>query len=53
MQTTIKLIYKNYFGYLNKMEKRGIAELKWFLPRLREVTEATILGNSNIINKAG
>jgi hypothetical protein len=25
LQTTIKLIYKNYFGYLANMEKRGVA----------------------------
>jgi len=37
MQTTIKLIQKNYCGYLSNMEKRGLLEVKWFLPKLREV----------------
>ena len=38
MQTTIKLIQKNYCGYLANMEnKRGFTEIKWFLPRFREV----------------
>jgi len=35
LQTTIKLIFKNYFGYLANMEKRGLAEIRWFLPKLK------------------
>lgn len=53
LQTTIKLLYKNYFGYLANMEKRGIAEIKWFLPKLREIMEVTLLGNSKLLDKKG
>lgn len=53
MQTTVKLVSKNYFGYLANMEKRGIAEIKWFLPKFREVTEITLVRDNNLVNKKG
>lgn len=31
LQNTIRMITRNYFGYLFNMESRGKAELKWFL----------------------
>lgn len=53
MQNTIKLIFKNYFGYLSNMEKRGLAEIAWFLPKFREVTDITIVRDNNLVNKKG
>lgn len=53
LQTTIKLIYKNYFGYLANMEKRGVAQIKWFLPKLKEILEITLISNKVITNKKG
>lgn len=34
--STVKVICKNYFGYLLNMESRGKAELRWFIPKFRE-----------------
>ena len=54
LQATMKLIQKNYCGYLANMEnKRGLEEIKWFLPRLREVVEITVVRDSNLVNKKG
>lgn len=53
MQNTVKIIYKNYFGYLVNMEKRGIAEVKWFLPKIKEIFEITTINSSSLVNKKG
>ena len=53
LQTTVKLIQKNYCGYLVNMENRGLAELKWFLPRFREIVEVTLFRESNLMDKKG
>jgi hypothetical protein len=32
----MKIVSKNYFGYLFNVDARGKAELKWFVPKLKE-----------------
>ncbi len=46
-------MYKNYFGYLANMEKRGISEIQWFLPKLKEIVEITLVNNKKIVDKKG
>lgn len=36
MNGSMKMVTKNYFGYLMNMEKRGKEELKYFLPALKK-----------------
>lgn len=36
MSNCMRIISKNYFGYLFNMEARGHAELKWFLQQLKQ-----------------
>lgn len=42
----VKLLRKNYFGYLLNMDKRGLAELRWFTPKLREILELPIFSRT-------
>jgi hypothetical protein len=35
------------------MEKRGILELKWFIPKIKELLEVTIIRNDKILDKKG
>ena len=49
----MRLINKNYCGYLANMEKRGYMEIQWFLPKLREVLEITVVRDSELVNKKG
>ena len=53
LQSSLKLLSKNYCGYLASMEKRGLAELKWFVPRLRELLEVTMVVESQLVDRKG
>jgi hypothetical protein len=37
LEPTVKVIMKNYFGYLASLGKRGLLEIKEFLPKYKEL----------------
>ena len=44
LQPIMKMLIKNYFGYLLNLDARGKSQLKWFLSELKDIL-CDIFGN--------